>query len=299
MGLGKFDGDDKLLSKEELERMFNAVELVNRESQSVAFVIVHDTQIKVVKDLLRQFGYQVFNTMVIYKQYKNDKVRSGGFISAAVFAVVAFKDITVMQRIVWPMDADNETRTKWMQNVWTVVNATKPYLDAEGQPVNSCPQDPMIVERLVHMFRGFFGERFTIFSSGEGSGWASLVAMRLNANAVITESSDYSYFYLIQRLMSESGLMKLTDENQKKFWKHVLAYWSTYSKENAIEQERLKYLVSVLSKSTSLNGLDQHAINQVLQTMSSNVKDLRTIAPNDLVEKALVHVKTLKRAAPA
>jgi len=105
----------------------------------------------------------------------------------------------------------------WMQNVWAVARATPAYLGAEDQPVNECPQDTMIVDRFVHMFKAYFGERFTIFSSGEGGGWASLVALRTGVNAIVTESNKYSYFYLTQRLLLECGSLILSEENKNFF----------------------------------------------------------------------------------
>src|SRR6185503_10116718 len=131
MGLNKFDGDDALPTGDDLRRMVNAIESVNRETQSVFFCIVHDSQIKLVKDTLKSFGYLTSNTMVIYKQYKNDKMPTGGFVSAAVFAVVAWKDAAINKHRTLPTDGDAITRNQWMQNVWTVTNDTKPYLDAQ------------------------------------------------------------------------------------------------------------------------------------------------------------------------
>ena len=92
------------------------------------------------------------------------------------------------------------------------------------------------------MFKAYFGERFTIFSSGEGGGWASLVALRTGVNAIVTKSNKYSYFYLTQRLLLECGSLILSEENKKNFWQKVLSYWSSQSKENVLEQERVQYL---------------------------------------------------------
>src|SRR6185503_13792406 len=115
MGLGKFEEDDRVPSEDELRRTIAAIESVNRETQTIFFSIVHDSQIKVLKDVLKSYGYPYANTMVIYKQYKTDKAAQGGFVSAAVFAVVAWKDIKVNRYRIIPKSSDAITIAQWTQ----------------------------------------------------------------------------------------------------------------------------------------------------------------------------------------
>jgi len=176
----------------------------------------------------------------------------------------------------------------------TVPNATKSYHDAEGKSVNDCPQDPMIVDRFVHMFRHFFGQKFTIFSSGEGGGWASLVALRTGSNAVVTESNSYSYYYLTQRLIKEAGLLILSESNKKKFWQKIHDYCSSHAKENKEQLERVEYLVQKLNASSSFNGIGQNIITQIIQIMAAEQIDPREIEDNSLVAEALRHIEQLK-----
>jgi len=117
MGLGKFEGDDRLPSDDEIRRSVAAIETVNRDTQSIFFCIVHDSQIKTVKEILKSYGYLYSNTMVIYKQYKTDKAAQGGFVSAALFAVVAWKDIKINRFRMIPKSADAVTVAQWTQNV--------------------------------------------------------------------------------------------------------------------------------------------------------------------------------------
>ena len=84
-----------------------------------------------MKSVLRKYGYTATQTMVIHKHFKSDKVAQGGFISAALFMVVAFKNVAVMKHALYP-SKDPVMKLQWQQNVWTVSCPTPPALDANG-----------------------------------------------------------------------------------------------------------------------------------------------------------------------
>ena len=124
-----------------------------------------------------------------------------------------------------------------------------------------------------------------------------MVALRTGVNAIVTESNKYSYFYLTQRLLLECGSLILSEENKKNFWQKVLSYWSSQSKENVLEQERVQYLVDKLANSGSFKGVNQHAITQIIQSMSSELSDLKSVPDSSLVKRALEHVQEMKSSS--
>ena len=87
---------------------------------------------------------------------------------------MGFKNLKVFKQASFPPTKSGSSaveRLKWTQNLWTLVRAQKPTLDDGGQPVNLCPQDPMIIERFLTMFRAVFGRDLIVFSSGRVLGW--------------------------------------------------------------------------------------------------------------------------------
>ena len=168
MGLQKFPGDDRLITMEELGAQLAAIENVNTESNSIIFIICMDRQMGEIRDLLPRFGYTNTQPFVIHKRFKTDKVLQGGFISAAVFAVIGFKDVSVMREVQIPEDRGIET-TIMLQNVWISTHAAKSMKDNQGKPINQCAQDLMIPSRLIHMFKGSFtrGSKMTVLACGK------------------------------------------------------------------------------------------------------------------------------------
>ena len=174
MGLRKFVRYDHAPSKLEIESQIRATESINCRPQSVFICICLDEQIALVKSLLKKYGYSTCQTMVIHKHYKSDKVAEGGFVSAALFMVIGFRNVAVMKHALYPTQ-DPIIKLQWQQNVWTVSRSTPAVVDANGNPINQCPQPPMIVERFIHLLQGILGPGLTVFSGGEcGMGFASV-----------------------------------------------------------------------------------------------------------------------------
>ena len=126
--------------------------------------------------ILKQYGYPDSEILYLHKQWKSDKQISGGFVSSILQVVVAYKD----KLPTWSgasLPAPSVERAKWRQNLWTLTKATKAQVDELGNKVNSCPQDPLVVERLITMFRPK-----CIFSHGEGGGWGAPVALSMGTS---------------------------------------------------------------------------------------------------------------------
>src|SRR6185436_11723945 len=104
MGFNKFHGDERTLTVDEFKHQVRSIEEINIESHSIFFVICLDDQIGMVKKVLKASRYPTTSSFVIHKRWKNDKASQGGFISAAVFAVVGFKNVAVFQHAILPQD---------------------------------------------------------------------------------------------------------------------------------------------------------------------------------------------------
>jgi hypothetical protein len=169
MGLGKFEGDDKLPEEKSVEAQIEAIEGCNKAINSIFVVICHHLQQALVSRVLKQFGYKDQQPMVFHKAYKADKAPQGGFVSAVLFAVVGFKDRSAVFREASVPETMPE-RLSWMQNMWVLPRATPAVLDDEGRAVNECPQDPLIPQRFIQMFRAALGPKLVVFSGGESSG---------------------------------------------------------------------------------------------------------------------------------
>jgi len=208
MGLRKFAGDERLPRAEEVDAMVKAIEDCNKHINSILFCLCHHSQLGLVADTVRKHGYTSSQPMVFHKQWKSDKAPGGGFISACLFGVVAFKNRTaVFGSTTTPQEATE--RLQWLQNHWTSVRPTPAQTDDDGRPINECPQDPMIPERFITMFRTALGPNLCVFSSGESSGWVAPVCLRLGVDCICTEKDPYPFFYLHQRLMREAGALIL------------------------------------------------------------------------------------------
>ena len=158
-----------------------------------------------------------------------------------------------------------------LQNVWISTHSAKSYKDNNGKPVNDCPQDLMIPTRLIHMFKSSFtrGSKMTVLACGESSGWASVAAQRQNVDCVATEVDSYSYFFLCQRLLREVGQLVLQEANKHIFWKKVFKNWSAHCKNNQALTEKLEEMTAFLKESGALNGLNEQAATQLVETLSS------------------------------
>jgi len=60
------------------------------------------------------------------------------------------------------------------------------------------------------------------------------------------------------------------------------------------EQERVLYLVEKLAISGSFKGVNQDAITQIIQSMSSELSDLKSVPDSSLVDRALEHIAAMK-----
>ena len=144
---------------------------------------------------------------------------SGGFISSCLFGVVGFKNMKVFKQATLPPTKTGSSaveRLKWTQNLWTLVRGQKPTLDDAGQPINLCPQDPMIVERFLTMFRSIFGSGLVVFSSGESVGWVAPVCLKMGVNCVCTEPDQVAFHYLHYGLLTREGNILLQKGKQER-----------------------------------------------------------------------------------
>ena len=214
----KFPGDAQCASGAEIASWVDAIESVNRSTSTVFFCITPFEQTQKLMQILKARGYPESEILVLHKQWKSDKVVSGGFVSALLYVVVAYKDkaatwggVTLPEPVV--------EKLKWRQNLWTLPKVTKPQVDELGNKVNLCPQDPLVVERLVKMFRPR-----VIFSHGEGAGWGAPVALKTGVDYICTEPDNFSYNFLVRRLQRLSGELVCKEGQQQAFFKRVHQY---------------------------------------------------------------------------
>src|SRR6185503_8829215 len=216
-----------------------------------------------------------------------------GFVSAALFIVVGFRNVAVMKHALYPSQ-DPVIKLQWQQNVWTVSRPTPPNLDANGQPINQCPQPPMIVERLVHMMQGSLGPGLTVFSGGESAGWVSPVYLGLGVSCVATEWEPVAFFYLEQRLLEECGQLILTEANRHQFWKKVVNWYKAHTKENLVIMEKIDKLSAIFRKSGELQGVTEQAARQIVENIASEIGEVDNDVAGNYVKRALVQAKAIQ-----
>jgi len=189
MGLQKFQGDDRVAGKEELTAWFEAIRDVNVDLYTVCVCVTPREQIDLVMQIMRRVDFVETELLVLHKQYKSDKVRTGGFISSTLFAVVGYKD----KAFVWSsvsLPEGNVERLSWQQNLWTLYKPTPAVVDQKGRKLNQCPQDPLIPTRFIQMFRNAFGPDMMVFSHGESTGWVAPVCQSLGVNCICRAESS-------------------------------------------------------------------------------------------------------------
>ncbi len=78
MGLNKFPGDDRVASVAEIESWVDSIEAINRSTSTVFFCITPFDQTRTLMQILKARGYPDSEILVLHKQWKSDKVVSGG-----------------------------------------------------------------------------------------------------------------------------------------------------------------------------------------------------------------------------
>jgi hypothetical protein len=216
MGLQKFQGDDRVATKEELTAWFEAIRDVNVDLYTVCVCVTPREQIDLVMQIMRRVDFVETELLVLHKQYKSDKVRTGRFISSCLYAVVGYKD----KAFVWgsvSLPEGNVPRLSWQQNLWTLYKPTPAVVDHKGRKLNQCPQDPLIPTRFIQMFRNAFGPDMMVFSHGESTGWVAPVCQTLGVNCICTEPNPVYYNYLMERVLDNAGSLLFKEGTEQEY----------------------------------------------------------------------------------
>ena len=252
MGLQKFQGDDRVATKEELIAWFEAIREVNVDIHTVCVCVTPREQIDLVMQIMRRIGFVDTEMMVFHKQFKSDKARTGGFISSCLYAVVGYKD----KAYVWSSVSFPENsveRLSWAQNLWTLYKPTPAVEDQKKRKLNECPQDPLIPTRFIQMFRQAFGPDMVVFSHGESTGWVAPVCQTLGVNCICTEPNPVYYGYLLQRVLDNAGSLLFKEGAEQEYRRRVFAYINKTKKTDEVAQSKAQAILDIVEKVVYFN----------------------------------------------
>ena len=290
MGLNKFPGDTRTVTDEEFEEMVKGIEGINRSLSTVFFCITPYQQINLVETTLKEHGYPETELLILHKQFKSDKKNTGGFVSAVLTCVVGYKD----KGTAWggaSLPKDTIECLKWKQNLWTLYKPTPAQVDSLGDKVNSCPQDPMIVNRLVQLFNPGL-----VFSSGDGPGWASPECLRLGVDCIVTEPHAPTFSFLQERLLIQTGTMMYEEGRKALFWKKVWIYVNKHAKVNDSKDEKRQEIFNVVKKSSLFSGLSDQVAASVVENLAQ-IPNLDLSETAHVLEAAKKSIDTFKAAS--
>src|SRR5690606_5962008 len=154
MGLQKFEGDDARPTMAQIVSVLTGFENCNKDNHTLCVVICHSMQMHMVEEALHDLGYPTVQPMTFHKLWKSDKRPNSGMVSAVLFAVLGWKDVKIFEEASLPSPASGATpidRLMLTQTCWHLPTAPKPTFDIHGNPINECPQSPMIPERFINM----------------------------------------------------------------------------------------------------------------------------------------------------
>ncbi len=273
MGLNKFPGDTSRLAPMEFKKMVQSIEEINRSLSTVFFCITPYQQVNMVEETLKLFGYNETELLVLHKQWKSDKRSTGGFVSSVLTCVVGYKDKATSWGAA-SLPKDSIECLKWKQNLWTLLKATPAQVDTVGEKLNSCPQDPIIVNRLIQLFQPRL-----VLSSGDGPGWAAPECLRMGVDCIVTEPHTLTYNHLQDRLLQQTGTMMYEEGRKILFWKKVWVYLNKRNKVKDSKDEKRQQIFEVVKKSSLFAGVTD-------QVAASVVENLAEIPNLDLNETA-------------
>src|SRR3954451_1757569 len=100
MGVGKFIGDAKIPSLQDIDGLIRPIENCNRATHTVILVLCHHLSVSDVTKALRKNGYPTTQLMIFHKQCKG------------------FKKVSLMSKAFAPKDGVE--RMKW--DLWTLTH---------------------------------------------------------------------------------------------------------------------------------------------------------------------------------